>query len=65
MLAPSLAKFGPLGAREFEVFDLPYIFPDKEALRAVTEGPIGKELLASLSPRASSVSPSGTTASRS
>jgi C4-dicarboxylate-binding protein DctP len=24
MLAPSLAKFGPLGAREFEVFDLPY-----------------------------------------
>jgi C4-dicarboxylate-binding protein DctP len=25
MLAPSLAKFGPLGAREFEVFDLPYI----------------------------------------
>ena len=26
MLAPSLAKFGPLGVREFEVFDLPYIF---------------------------------------
>src|SRR5512134_1094293 len=26
MLAPSLAKFGPLGAKEFEVFDLPYIF---------------------------------------
>src|SRR5512139_2683573 len=26
LLAPSLAKFGPLGAREFEVFDLPYIF---------------------------------------
>ena len=26
MLAPSLSKFGPLGAREFEVFDLPYIF---------------------------------------
>src|SRR5512141_1736571 len=23
MLAPSLAKFGPLGVREFEVFDLP------------------------------------------
>ncbi|MGC8020836.1 C4-dicarboxylate ABC transporter, partial [Salmonella enterica] len=23
MLAPSLAKFGPLGAKEFEVFDLP------------------------------------------
>src|SRR6476646_11512803 len=26
MLAPSVSKFGPLGAREFEVFDLPYIF---------------------------------------
>src|SRR5664279_4303822 len=24
MLAPSVAKFGPLGVREFEVFDLPY-----------------------------------------
>src|SRR5208337_5397725 len=25
MLAPSLSKFGPLGAREFEAFDVPYI----------------------------------------
>ena len=24
MLAPSLAKFGPLGVKEFEAFDLPY-----------------------------------------
>lgn len=45
MLAPSLSKFGPLGAREFEAFDLPYIFPDKNALRKVTDGPVGKELL--------------------
>ena len=29
MLAPSLAKFGPLGVKEFEVFDLPYIFPTR------------------------------------
>ena len=28
MLAPSNSKFGPLGIREFEVFDLPYILPD-------------------------------------
>ena len=28
ILAPSVAKFGPLGVREFEVFDLPYIFDD-------------------------------------
>jgi C4-dicarboxylate-binding protein DctP len=45
MLAPSLSKFGPLGAREFEAFDLPYLFPDKEALRKVTDGPLGRELL--------------------
>ena len=29
MLAPSLAKFGPLGVKEFELFDLPYIFPGR------------------------------------
>jgi C4-dicarboxylate-binding protein DctP len=45
MLAPSLAKFGPLGIKEFEVFDLPYLFPDKAALRKVTDGPVGKDLL--------------------
>jgi C4-dicarboxylate-binding protein DctP len=48
MLAPSLAKFGPLGVKEFEVFDLPYIFPDKDALRKVTEGQIGKDLFKKL-----------------
>jgi C4-dicarboxylate-binding protein DctP len=48
MLAPSLAKFGPLGVKEFEVFDLPYIFPSKAALARVTEGPIGKSLLKKL-----------------
>ncbi|MGV8898239.1 MAG: TRAP transporter substrate-binding protein [Burkholderiaceae bacterium] len=48
MLAPSLAKFGPLGAREFEVFDLPYIFPSKDVLYRVTEGPIGKGMLKKL-----------------
>jgi C4-dicarboxylate-binding protein DctP len=51
MLAPSLAKFGPLGAKEFEVFDLPYIFPNKQALYNVTEGPIGKSLMAKLEPK--------------
>jgi C4-dicarboxylate-binding protein DctP len=51
MLAPSLAKFGPLGVKEFEAFDLPYIFPTKQALYAVTEGPIGKGLLQKLEPK--------------
>lgn len=51
MLAPSLAKFSPLGVREFEAFDLPYIFPDKAALYKVTEGRIGRELLRKLEPK--------------
>jgi C4-dicarboxylate-binding protein DctP len=51
MLAPSLAKFGPLGVKEFEAFDLPYIFPTKAALYAVTEGSIGKNLLKKLEPK--------------
>ena len=51
MLAPSLAKFGPLGVKEFEVFDLPYILPDKAALRKVTDGPLGKKLMGMLAPK--------------
>lgn len=48
MLAPSLAKFGPLGVKEFEVFDLPYIFPGKDVLQRVTEGPVGQSLFKKL-----------------
>ena len=51
MLAPSLAKFSPLGVREFEAFDLPFIFPDKAALYKVTEGRIGRALLRKLEPK--------------
>ncbi len=51
MLAPSLAKFGPLGVKEFEAFDLPYIFPSKTALYNVTEGEIGKGLMKKLEPK--------------
>ncbi|MGB6006933.1 TRAP transporter substrate-binding protein [Castellaniella sp.] len=45
MIAPSLSKFGPLGAREFQVFDLPFMFPDKAALHRITDGPIGEGML--------------------
>ena len=48
MLAPSLAKFGPLGAKEFEAFDLPFLFADKAALNRVTTGEVGKALFARL-----------------
>ena len=51
MLAPSLAKFGQLGMRDFEVFDLPYIFPNRQVLKAVTQGAIGRELLNQLEDR--------------
>ncbi|MCL2297753.1 MAG: TRAP transporter substrate-binding protein [Proteobacteria bacterium] len=51
MLAPSLAKFGPLGVKEFEVFDIPYILDGYEALHKVTEGPVGAKLLALLEPK--------------
>jgi C4-dicarboxylate-binding protein DctP len=48
MLAPSLAKFGPLGVQDFEVFDLPFIFTSYDALHAVTQGDVGAALLAKL-----------------
>jgi C4-dicarboxylate-binding protein DctP len=48
MLAPSLAKFGPLGLREFEVYDLPYIFDNSAELHKVTDGPIGAGLFKKL-----------------
>src|ERR1044072_493370 len=51
MLAPSNAKFGPIGVKEFEVFDLPYILPDLKTLRKVTDGPLGAKLLKLLEPK--------------
>ena len=51
MLAPSLAKFGPLGVKEFEVFVLPYIFDDYADLDRVTQGPVGAGILKRLEPK--------------
>jgi C4-dicarboxylate-binding protein DctP len=48
MLAPSNSKFGPIGVKDFEVFDLPYLLPNKAALRKVTDGPLGKAMLKKL-----------------
>jgi C4-dicarboxylate-binding protein DctP len=45
MLAPSMAKFGPLGVKEFELFDLPYLFTDQQSLERVTNGPVGRDML--------------------
>lgn len=51
MLAPSLAKFGPLGVKDFEVFDLPFIFNNYDDLHKVTQGPVGRQLLDKLEPK--------------
>ena len=51
MLAPSLAKFGPLGVKEFEVFDLPFLFKDTDSFRAVTDGQLGADLFKKLEPK--------------
>jgi len=51
ILAPSVSKFGPLGVREFELFDLPYLIPDAATVDRVTDGEIGKKLFARIEPK--------------
>jgi C4-dicarboxylate-binding protein DctP len=51
MLAPSVSKFGPLGVRKFEVFDLPYMFADEASLEKVVEGPVGTGMFKLLEPK--------------
>jgi C4-dicarboxylate-binding protein DctP len=51
MLAPVPGKFGPLGVKEFEVFDLPYIFKDIDAVHRFVRGPGGTGLLKKLETR--------------
>lgn len=51
MLAPSLSKFGALGVRQFELFDLPYLFPSEKVLYRLMDGEIGQQLLKLLAPK--------------
>jgi len=48
ILAPSTAKFRPIGVPEFEVMDLPYIFNGQEGYEKIVDGPIGKSLFKKL-----------------
>jgi len=48
MLAPSTAKFAPLGAKEFEALDLPNLFANEEAYTKAMKGPVGKWLFQKL-----------------
>ncbi len=45
LLAPSASKFGPMGIKEFEAFDLPYLFDSYDNLHKVTRGPVGASML--------------------
>ncbi len=45
MLAPSVSKFGPLGLKEFDAFELPYLFDSYAQLHKVTQGRVGKQML--------------------
>ena len=48
MLAPSTAKFAPLGAKEFEALDLPWLFKDDAEYAKTMKGPVGKYLFSKL-----------------
>jgi C4-dicarboxylate-binding protein DctP len=48
MLAPSTAKFAPLGAKEFEALDLPWLFKDDATYAKAMKGPVGKWLFKKL-----------------
>ena len=50
MLAPSTAKFGPLGVKEFDALALPYLFNGYDQVHHVLQGPIGEGLLKKLEP---------------
>jgi C4-dicarboxylate-binding protein DctP len=51
MLAMALSKYSRLGLKEFEVFDLPYIFDNLDEVHKVTQGAFGASLLAKLEPK--------------
>jgi C4-dicarboxylate-binding protein DctP len=40
LLAPSLAKFGPLGVREYDIFDLPFLMSDDVRARQMMASPM-------------------------
>jgi C4-dicarboxylate-binding protein DctP len=48
MLAPSTAKFAPLGAKEFEALDLPWLFKDETTYTKAMKGPVGQWLFKKL-----------------
>ena len=48
LLAPSTAKFGPLGFTEFEALDLPFIFHDEANFKKFSSSDLAKRMFAKL-----------------
>ena len=44
VLAPSISKFGPLGVKEYDVFDLPFLMSDDARARQMYASPMMAEL---------------------
>jgi C4-dicarboxylate-binding protein DctP len=44
ILAPSISKFGPLGVKEFDVFDLPFLMSDDARARQMMASPMMADL---------------------
>jgi C4-dicarboxylate-binding protein DctP len=44
ILAPSISKFGPLGVKEFDVFDLPFLMSDDARARRMMASPMMADL---------------------
>src|SRR5271166_6362350 len=44
LLAPSISKFGPLGIKEFDVFDLPFLMSDDARARQMMASPMMADL---------------------
>ena len=51
LLAPSTAKFAPLGAKEFEALDLPFLYKDDAQFQEVAKGVVGDYLMKKLDPK--------------
>src|SRR6266487_1391930 len=51
MLAPSTAKFAPLGVKEFEALDLPFLFANDDEYTRISKGPVGQWLFQKLVPK--------------
>ena len=45
MLAPSTSKFAPMGIKQFEALDLPFIFSDEAAFLRFTKSSVAKSML--------------------